>query len=68
MRIVGKFVDDDGEREFDEVLPPNNESEKVIENIWVKSFKDMLMNALKCGDDVEILVKRKGNKKNIYTT
>jgi len=67
VKITGKFVDDDGEREFNDVVPANSEGERTIENIWVRSFRIMLMDALKCGDDVEIFVTRKGNKKQMYT-
>jgi len=58
VKITGKFVDDDGEREFNDVVPPNGEGEKAID-VWVKSFRIMLTDALKSGDDVEILVTRK---------
>jgi len=67
LRVKSKFVDDDGEREMDEVVPPNDEGIKAVEDIWVKSFRDMLMDALRCGDDVEILIKRTSSKKDTYT-
>ena len=64
MRIKSRFVDADGERNLDKVIPKNDEGVEIIEEIWVKSFRDMLMDALKCGDDVEIEVKRKPGDNN----
>ena len=58
MRVKSKFVDADGERELDECVAANDEGAKMIEEVYVQSFRDMLTDALKEGDDVEILVKR----------
>lgn len=67
LRIKSRFVDDDGEREMDEVVPPNDEGTKMVEDVWIKSFRDMLMDALRCGDDIEISIKRMSNRKDAYT-
>ena len=58
MRIKSLFTDGDGERGIDDVIPPNQEGLEMIEEIWVKSFRQMLLDALESGDDVEIHIKR----------
>ena len=66
MRVRSKFIDVDGERELDKIVPLNSEGREIIEDIWIQSFRDMLLGALECGDDVEISVKRIPNMMNTY--
>jgi len=58
LKIKSKFVDKSGERKSGQVLPPNKEGETVLEDKWVKPFWDLMMDALRNGDDVEITIVR----------
>lgn len=58
LRIKSRFIDADGEREIDDVIPRNQEGLEAIEKVWVRSFREMLLDAWKSGDDVEIQIRR----------
>lgn len=58
VKIKSKFVDKSGERKSEQVLPPNKEGEAVLEDKWVKSFWELMLDALHNGDDVEIAIVR----------
>ena len=58
VKIKSKFVDKSGERVSEEVLPPTKEGETIIEDTWVRSFWELLLDALHKGDDVEIEIVR----------
>jgi len=58
VRVKSLFVDADGKTEMDEVIPPNQEGKERIEEVWVRSFREMLLDALESGDDVEIQIRR----------
>ena len=48
------------QREQETILLANDEGKETIEK-WVKWFREELLDALKKGDDVEILIGRKPN-------
>ena len=58
LKIKSKFVDASGENEAEQVLPPNAEGEKVLEDVWLKSLYDLLVDSLRRGDDINILIVR----------
>jgi len=62
MKIVSTIMRiGEEQREQETILPANDEGKETIEQ-WVKWFREELLDALKKGDDVEILIGRKPNK------
>jgi len=61
MKIVSTIMRiGEEQREQETILPANDEGKETIEK-WVKWFREELLDALKKGDDVEILIGRKPN-------
>ena len=58
MKIKSKFVDASGANEAEQVLPSNAEGEKVLEDVWLKSLYDLLVDSLRRGDDIKIEIIR----------
>jgi hypothetical protein len=58
LKIKSKFVDASGVSETEQVLPPNAEGEQILEDVWLKSLYDLLVDSLRHGDDIKIEVTR----------
>jgi len=58
LKIKSKFVDASGANEAEQVLPSNAEGEKVLEDVWLKSLYDLLVDSLRRGDDIKIEIIR----------
>ena len=58
VKIKSKFVDASGVNETEQVLPSNAEGEKILEDVWIKSLYDLLVDSLHRGDDLKIEIVR----------
>jgi len=62
MKIRSIFEDASGQVTTEDVLTPSKEGEQQLEDVWLKALYEMMYDALRRGDDIEIYVKRKPQK------